>query len=167
MPVVRKLQALDERVLRVVVERRNERLDRPVAGLSNLSRGAIVWLAAFAVARLKARDRVPAFRRGAFAIIAPYALSVLLARGVSRSRPCRTGTVALVDCPSGPSLPSDQAAGAFAGAAVLAGAFPKLRLAFLFVAAVSASARVYAGVHYPTDVAAGAALGAAIARLAA
>ena len=61
------------------------------------------------------------------------------------------------------ALPSGHAATSFAGATLLGLAAPRLALPFLALAAAIAWSRVYVGVHYPSDVLAGAALGAAIA----
>jgi undecaprenyl-diphosphatase len=72
-----------------------------------------------------------------------------------------------VDCPDGSSLPSDQAASAFAGAAVVAAALPELAPRVYAAASLTGLSRLYAGVHYPTDVAVGAAVGWAVGRLAA
>jgi undecaprenyl-diphosphatase len=61
------------------------------------------------------------------------------------------------------SLPSGHAATSFAGATLLALVVPRLAVPFLALAAAIAWSRVYVGVHYPSDIVAGAALGAAVA----
>jgi undecaprenyl-diphosphatase len=69
----------------------------------------------------------------------------------------------LVRVPHDGSFPSGHAATSFAGATILAVAFPRLA-PFLFVlAAAVAFSRVYVGVHYPLDIVGGAILGAAVA----
>lgn len=75
-------------------------------------------------------------------------------------------TVHLLIARSGdPSFPSDHAAAAFAIAVTCCFFHRRLGLATLAVAALLAYARVYVGAHYPTDVLAGAALGALLAWL--
>ncbi|MDP9285952.1 MAG: phosphatase PAP2 family protein [Actinomycetota bacterium] len=60
------------------------------------------------------------------------------------------------------SFPAGHAATAFAGAVVLSVVAPRLAPAFLGLAVLIAISRVYVGVHYPTDVLAGAVLGALV-----
>ena len=70
---------------------------------------------------------------------------------------------ALVGVPHDHSFPSGHAATSFAGATMLAFAFPRLAPILLVLAAGVAFSRVYVGVHYPVDVIAGAALGVLVA----
>ena len=65
----------------------------------------------------------------------------------------------------GHSFPSGHATTAFAGATMLAVLLPRYRVPVLVLASLVALSRLYNGVHYPTDVVAGAAAGAAIALL--
>jgi undecaprenyl-diphosphatase len=57
------------------------------------------------------------------------------------------------------SFPSGHAASAFAGAFMLAGMLPRARRWLWALAVLIAISRVYIGVHYPLDVAAGALVG--------
>jgi undecaprenyl-diphosphatase len=72
---------------------------------------------------------------------------------------------ALVALPHTSSFPSGHSATSFACATVLAGAAPRLRIPAFLLAAAIAYSRVYNGVHWPTDVLAGAALGVAVGLL--
>lgn len=58
------------------------------------------------------------------------------------------------------SFPSDHTALGFAVAAALWGTAPALRWALLALAALAGASRVYAGLHWPTDVVGGAVVGA-------
>jgi undecaprenyl-diphosphatase len=60
------------------------------------------------------------------------------------------------------SFPAGHAATAFAGAVLLSLLAPRLAPAFLALATLIGLSRIYDGVHYPTDVLAGAALGALV-----
>lgn len=82
-----------------------------------------------------------------------------------RVRPCRAleGVRLLVDCPSSFSLPSGHATVAFAAMVFLSARHPRLWPLFLAFAALIAYSRPYVGVHYPSDIAAGALLGTLIA----
>jgi undecaprenyl-diphosphatase len=69
----------------------------------------------------------------------------------------------LVPVPNDGSFPSGHAATSFAGATILSFAFPRLALPLLLLAAAVGFSRVYVGVHYPLDIAGGAAIGALVA----
>jgi len=109
------------------------------------------------------------------ALVATAVVVFALKALVGRARPCASlGDVhALVfRAPTDPSFPSGHAAGAFAFAAFLAfevGWHPRQRLrsalvvgGLFVVAAGIALSRVVLGVHFPSDVTAGAAIGAII-----
>lgn len=83
---------------------------------------------------------------------------------VDRGRPPRDGhgLRAIVRLPDDPSFPSGHATQAFAAATCLAVLVPPLRPWPVVLAALIALSRVYLGVHFPSDVLAGALLGTAI-----
>jgi membrane-associated phospholipid phosphatase len=75
------------------------------------------------------------------------------------------GVVALTTAAREPGLPSDQTAAAFAAAYSIGRSRPRLRGPVYAIATSIGLARVYCGVHYLSDVAAGAAFGTTVAAL--
>ena len=88
-------------------------------------------------------------------------LSLALRQAIGRDRPplVYPEPKALVAVPHTGAFPSGHASSAFACAAVLAWASPRLRLPAFVLAAAIAWSRVYVGVHWPLDVLGGAVLG--------
>ncbi|MGB9770414.1 MAG: phosphatase PAP2 family protein [Candidatus Kapaibacteriota bacterium] len=87
--------------------------------------------------------------------------SHLIKELVGRIRPCHSlsDIRLLVPCGGGKSFPSSHAVNNFAFAIVLGTFFKQYRTHFLTIATLIAISRVYVGVHYPSDVIAGALLG--------
>lgn len=99
------------------------------------------------------------------AVVAQSALVAILKALVGRVRPCDAlgWCVPLgVPSPGGGSFPSGHAAGAFAFAAFVSVRAPRWAAPALLWAALVAWSRCVLGVHYPTDVVAGALLGSAV-----
>jgi len=99
------------------------------------------------------------------AIVAQSALVSALKLAFGRPRPCDAlGWCAPIDVasPGGGSFPSGHAAGAFAFAAFVAVRAPRWAVPAFACAFAVAWSRCVLGVHYPSDVLAGALLGGAV-----
>lgn len=87
----------------------------------------------------------------------------LVKRYFDRPRPA--DSILRIDKPKSASFPSGHAVSSFAIAAFLALNFRKQKFIFLFLAGLIGLSRIYLGVHYPSDVVAGALFGSLIAFL--
>ncbi|MDL4821734.1 phosphatase PAP2 family protein [Actinomadura opuntiae] len=104
-----------------------------------------------------------------FAMVAAYLVSEVSKDFLREERPCRAvaGAVHIAACPSPGdwSFPSNHATIAAASAAVLVVVWRALAPLVLPLAALMAFSRVFVGVHYPHDVAAGFCVGVVVAPL--
>lgn len=143
--------------------------DRPGAltvarALSHFGEHSIGWVAVALVgAVLSPRRRADWLVAGAGAFVA-HAAAVIVKRIVRRKRPHDPAVVVNVGTPSKLSFPSAHATSTTA-AAILMGRTTGLPLPAVLVPPMALS-RMLLGVHYPSDVACGIALGAVIAAIA-
>ncbi|MER5789524.1 phosphatase PAP2 family protein [Streptomyces sp. NPDC001980] len=163
-----RLLALDSRLFEIGAER-NWPLAEPL--LPRLSRSAnhgVLW---FATAAAVAAARTPRARRAAARglaslTLASLAINTLGKRSVRRPRPLLDPVPAVRHLKRQPittSFPSGHAASAAAFATGIALESPAWGAVVAPVAFSVAMSRVYTGVHFPSDVLAGAALGAGAA----
>ncbi len=154
------LAAIDERIYRSFRSslHQRQRAERLLVGIT----GAQHWWAVASLAALVLdRDRRCAWARANAILGAAWAAAKLLSRAIGRPRPN------LDTCPPArhktdrESFPSTHATIVFAAAVALRPLLPRTPLILLALA--TASGRLLLGEHYPSDVAAGAALGAAVA----
>ncbi len=142
--------------------------DRPgvltaARGLSYFGEHSIGWVTvALLGAALMPRRRGDWLAAGAGAFVAHVA-AVLVKRVVRRNRPHHPAVVVNVGTPSQLSFPSAHATSTTA-AAILMGRITGLPLPAVLVPPMALS-RILLGVHYPSDVACGIALGAVVARI--
>jgi membrane-associated phospholipid phosphatase len=153
------LQSLDSRVLYAMRTRFHSPPAEAVGKfLGKLGEYGAVWLAiGIAMAFLNpdnGEDWVIAGLLGPVAIGINFAVKVL----VRRPRPVLEGLPPLGGAPSSLSFPSAHATASFACATAMTRIAPEA--AFLFILATAiAACRPYLGMHYPSDVLAGAILG--------
>jgi membrane-associated phospholipid phosphatase len=130
--------------------------------LSHFGEHALGWLALGAVgAAVDRRRRRRDWLAAAAGVAAAHGTSIAVKRVVRRPRPADPRVQVLVGTPSRLSFPSAHATSTTA-AAVLYGRLLGRPLVPVLVPPMALS-RLVLGVHYPTDVAVGAALGAAVA----
>jgi membrane-associated phospholipid phosphatase len=153
---------LDERLLRLARTcGHTPRAERAVARFSLLGEHAGVWLAIGAAGAALDSRRRRQWRRAMVTVAGVNALNSAIKPIVGRRRPQLPGLPALTGTPTALSFPSAHASTSFAGALV----YSRLGLPALPLYALAtglALSRLYLGVHYPSDVLAGAALGAAV-----
>jgi undecaprenyl-diphosphatase len=138
--------------------------ERVVRAFSNLGECGALWIGlGLATSLLGAPEhRRPRLKAGAVAG-GGFLLNWGLKQVVRRPRPKLEGLPPIGHTVSGLSFPSAHATASFAGASLLSETLPA---APLYAAAVAmAASRPWLGVHYPSDVVAGAVLGTAVAEI--
>ena len=136
---------------------------RWVRRYSTLGEHAAVWLALGGAAALVDSSNRRHWLRATATVGAAYATSTSIKLAIGRQRPAIEDLPHLMATPTGLSFPSSHSTSSFAAARAFGALIPGAPLQL--AAAAMALSRLYLGVHYPSDVAAGAALGLAIGSL--
>lgn len=158
--------ALDRAISAAIGATRTPTLDKVLVGLSEAANGSRVWLlTAAGVAMVGGRRGRRAAAEAVASIGLASAVSNLGLKSLARRRRPTAGDVGVVESrrvrPTvTASFPSGHAASAFAFASTMGDRVPVTWVPLHVVASLVAYARVHTRVHYPSDVVAGALVGA-------
>ena len=130
---------------------------------SALGEHGLVWLGAGLLGAALDKPARPRWIRATAVVGCAYLTSSSIKWSIGRPRPVVEDLPHLMATPTGLSFPSSHSTSSFAAAQAFAPLLPRGPL--LGAAAGMAFSRLYLGVHYPSDVAAGAALGTVIGSL--
>jgi membrane-associated phospholipid phosphatase len=138
-------------------------LERVVHDYSRLGQHGALWLALGVAGAALDQQRRARWRRATASIVAANAVNQAIKFAVRRPRPQLADLPPLIATPTQLSFPSAHSATSSAALRAFDGLLPRwpLRIA----AAKMVASRLYLGVHYPSDIVAGVALGAAIGKL--
>jgi membrane-associated phospholipid phosphatase len=165
MPLRRRIAAADQAVLARIAATDSAALDAVMPRLSRAASHSVLWLgvAASLAATGRPRPRRAAVRGLASVSVASAVTNLLVKRVARRRRPEVAIPLArrLARGVRTSSFPSGHAASAAAFAAGAALEWPALAVPAGVLAAAVGASRVVTGVHYPSDVLAGFAIGGA------
>jgi membrane-associated phospholipid phosphatase len=165
--VLKALEKADKRLLRWLRTRGHQPpVEEAMKALGKASEWGVLW----AVLGTAAAAADPPRRRrwAVAALIGPAAIGVNYAPKlvIQRERPALRGLPPLSRAPSRLSFPSAHAASSLAAATAMARIEPRARAPLYALAAAICVGRPYLGMHYPSDVLAGVAVGVAVGALA-
>jgi membrane-associated phospholipid phosphatase len=164
-PVVRRIALFDIRLYTLV--RRDLQVPaarRVVLLYTTAGEHAALWYAVGAGGLLADRRRRSFWRRAMAGIFATQLVNTAIKGVFRRRRPALEELPALVKVPTSLSFPSAHSSTSFAAARAYSALLPGRPL--YAAAGAMALSRVYVGVHYPSDIAVGAALGLTVGSLA-
>jgi membrane-associated phospholipid phosphatase len=157
-------RSLDGRLLRIMRTRCHAPpIEAAMIGLARSGESGLIWYLLAACGALLHEERRDVYLRAMRVVLASMLVNSVVKQAVRRARPALEELPALGPVFWGRSYPSAHTTASFAGARVLSEALPSTPVYALAVA--MALSRPYLGVHYPSDVVAGAILGDAVAEL--
>ena len=156
-PLGRAIARADLRLYRLIRAAARPPLLAPVGRFSALGEHAAGWIVLGLGGMAVDAPRRGRWRRAVVCVAGTYLLNTAIKGLFRRARPALEEFPALVATPTALSFPSAHASSSFAAARAYSALLPA---GPLYATAVAmALSRVYLGVHYPTDIAAGALLG--------
>jgi membrane-associated phospholipid phosphatase len=165
-PVFERLQELDRRLLRTMRTRYHApQIEDAVKALGMAGEWGAVWVAIGVAAAAVDATRRERWLRAAAVAPAAVGVNYLVKLAVRRRRPRLRRLPPLAGAPSELSFPSAHATSSLAAAAAMGRVAPGSRPPLYGLAGAICLTRPYLGMHYPSDVLGGAAIGLAIGRL--
>ena len=160
------IQNFDEGVLRLIGENlRADWLDPLMVVYTTLGNGGLVFIALAMIFLFFRKTRRAGVSAAVGLALGALSTNLIIKPLVARPRPwiVMEGWEALITGSDMNSFPSGHTTAAFAFAAALCVALPRkwAKAAALIAAALMGCSRLYVGVHFPTDVLAGAVIGTA------
>lgn len=159
------LQGMDAGFLLMLQNARTDWLDQLAAGYTALGNGGMIWIAV-SLAMLCHRNTRPAGMLALCAMLLGLVCTNLILKPlVMRPRPWLdvVGLIPLINEGDPNSFPSGHTCAAFAAAMIFWRALPSqwlgVRCLLVVMAVCMGLSRLYVGVHYPSDVLAGALVG--------
>lgn len=145
------------------------RLNRAIARFSSAGEYGRIWFALAGVGHIFDRKHRRDWSRAVGNVLTAYGLGLVFKNLIRRQRPIAADGPALVSTPTQLSFPSSHATTSFASAAafrpLVTGRFGSgASFVVTILATAMTASRVYLGVHYPSDVVAGAVLGTVVGR---
>ena len=158
------LAALDRKLLRFLRTRGHwPELERAALLYARTGENGFLWHAVGALGALVHHRRRAVYLRAMRVTLFTLMANTVVKALVRRARPVLEELPALSPTLYGRSYPSAHASTSFAAAGALSPALP--RTALYAAATLMALTRPYLGVHYPSDIVAGAVFGRAVERL--
>jgi membrane-associated phospholipid phosphatase len=163
-PVARAVARADVALYRAARTRGHQPpVERAIHTFSTAGEHAACWLALGALGAAVDAPRRERWQRAVGGVVAAYVANVAVKQVARRPRPAFEDLPQLIATPTQLSFPSSHASSSFAAARAYA---PLIGAGVYPLAAAMAASRVYLGVHYPSDILAGALLGTLVGGLA-